>query len=190
MDKSYLFKYIIIGDSAVGKSCLLLQFTDHRFKPDHDLTVGVEFGSRTVTLSGTSVKIQVWDTVFPIQAGMESFRSITRGYYRGAAAALIVYDVTNRTSFSHVQNWLKEARENGNQNLIILLVGNKTDLASSRTVSVEEGRDLARMNGLLFLEVSALTSANVEDAFFLVGTRILERLEQGSYDLKNEVTPT
>ncbi|EAN93608.1 ras-related protein rab-2a, putative, partial [Trypanosoma cruzi] len=87
----YVFKYIIIGDSGVGKSCLLLQFTDKRFEPLHDLTIGVEFGARVVTIQQKNVKLQIWDT-----AGQESFRSITRSYYRGACGALLVYDVTRR----------------------------------------------------------------------------------------------
>lgn len=188
MNYSYLFKYIIIGDSAVGKSCLLLQFTDHRFKAEHDLTIGVEFGSRVVNLGSTSVKVQVWDTVRLTQAGMESFRSITRGYYRGAAAALIVYDVTNRTSFRNVKRWLEEAKQNGNPSLITLLVGNKTDLASSRTVSFDEGQDFARSNDLLFIEASALTSEHVEEGFLLVARKILEKLEKGEYDLGSDVS--
>mmetsp|Transcript_21552 Transcript_21552/g.27421 ORF Transcript_21552/g.27421 Transcript_21552/m.27421 type:complete len:110 (+) Transcript_21552:65-394(+) len=85
----YLFKYIIVGDTAVGKSCLLLQFTDKRFQPVHDLTIGVEFGSRTITIDDNQIKLQIWDT-----AGQEKFRSITRSYYRGAAGALLVYDIT------------------------------------------------------------------------------------------------
>ena len=121
---------------------------------------------------------------------MESFRSITRGYYRGAAAALIVYDVTNRTSFRNVKRWLEEARQNGNPNLIILLVGNKTDLASSRTVSFDEGQDFARSNDLLFLEASALTADHVEEGFLLVARKILEKLEKGEYDLGTDVSST
>ncbi len=119
---------------------------------------------------------------------MESFRSITRGYYRGAAAALIVYDVTNRTSFRNVKRWLEEARQNGNPSLIILLIGNKTDLASSRTVSFDEGQDFARSNGLLFLEASALTADHVEEGFLLVARKILEKLEKGEYDLGTDVS--
>ena len=91
---SYLFKYIIIGDSGVGKSCFMIQFSDRRFKTEHELTIGVEFGARTISVDGTPVKVQMWDT-----AGQESFRSITRSYYRGAVAAVLVYDITNRESF-------------------------------------------------------------------------------------------
>eukprot|EP00662_Eupelagonemidae_sp_cell21_P055459 gene55459-57495_t len=96
MAHDYLFKYIIIGDSAVGKSCLLLQYTDQRFEPVHDMTIGVEFGTRMVDLDGRRVKMQIWDT-----AGQESFRSITRSYFRGAVGALLVYDVTRRETFDH-----------------------------------------------------------------------------------------
>ena len=99
MSYSYLFKYIIIGDTGVGKSCLLLQFTDKRFRHDHDLTIGVEFGSRMLRLEDKEIKLQIWDT-----AGQESFRSITRSYYRGAAGALLVYDITRRDTFSHLSN--------------------------------------------------------------------------------------
>ena len=95
---SYLFKFIIIGDTCVGKSCLLLQFTDKRFKNEHDLTIGVEFGARSVFINDKTIKLQVWDT-----AGQENFRSITRSYYRGAVAALLVYDVTKRESFEHLR---------------------------------------------------------------------------------------
>ena len=99
MSYSYLFKYIIIGDTGVGKSCLLLQFTDKRFRNDHDITIGVEFGSRMIQLDNKEIKLQIWDT-----AGQESFRSITRSYYRGAAGALLVYDITRRDTFSHLSN--------------------------------------------------------------------------------------
>ena len=116
MSYAYLFKYIIIGDTGVGKSCLLLQFTDKRFQPVHDLTIGVEFGARLIHLgeSHSPIKLQIWDT-----AGQESFRSITRSYYRGAAGALLVYDITRRETFNHLTRWLEEARQNANANMII-----------------------------------------------------------------------
>ena len=97
----FLFKYIVIGDSGVGKSCLLLQFTDKRFEVTHDLTIGVEFGTRVCDVDGQSIKFQIWDT-----AGQESFRSITRAYYRGACGALLVFDVTRKETFEHVASWL------------------------------------------------------------------------------------
>merc|ERR1719331_1122087 len=117
---SYLFKFIIIGDEAVGKTCLLLQFTDKRYRTSHQVTVGVEFGSKTVEVSGKLIKLQCWDT-----AGQDRFRSIVRSYYRGAAGALLVYDITRRESFEHVSQWLTEARNNADPDLVITLVGNK-----------------------------------------------------------------
>lgn len=157
---SYLFKYIIIGDSAVGKSCLLLQFTDKRFRKEHDLTIGVEFGAKSLTLDDKVLKLQIWDT-----AGQENFRSITRSYYRGAISAFLVYDVTKRESFEHLTNWIEEARHNGNQHMSIMLIGNKTDLDTDRVVSTTEGETFARQNGILFMETSALSGTNVDEAF-------------------------
>jgi small GTP-binding protein len=125
---SYLFKFIVIGDSGVGKSCLLLQFTDRRFQPDHDLTIGVEFGAKTISVSDKTIKLQIWDTVSPRQAGQENFKSVTRAYFRGAVAALLVFDVTSRESFEHAGNWLREAKQSAGEAVTTLLVGNKTDL--------------------------------------------------------------
>mmetsp|Transcript_39676 Transcript_39676/g.35416 ORF Transcript_39676/g.35416 Transcript_39676/m.35416 type:complete len:106 (+) Transcript_39676:85-402(+) len=105
MSYSYLFKYIIIGDTGVGKSCLLLQFIDKRFRQKHEVTIGVEFGARMINVDGKNIKLQIWDT-----AGQESFRSITRSYYRAAAGALLVYDITRRETFTHLTRWLDEAR--------------------------------------------------------------------------------
>jgi len=181
MSYSYLFKYIIIGDTGVGKSCLLLQFTDKRFRHDHDLTIGVEFGSRMIKIEDKEIKLQIWDT-----AGQESFRSITRSYYRGAAGALLVYDITRRDTFTHLSNWLQDARENGNADMIITLVANKTDLDSRRTVSKEEGEAFARENGLIFIEASAKTSTNVEEAFQNTAQTIYAKVKEGSIDITSE----
>jgi len=157
---SYLFKFIIIGDEAVGKTCLLLQFTDKRYRTTHQVTVGVEFGSRTVDIAGKLIKLQCWDT-----AGQDRFRSIVRSYYRGAAGALLVYDITRRDSFEHVSQWLQEARANADPELVITLVGNKNDKVQDRQVSYEEGNAFASRYGLHFLETSAVTGHNVDEAF-------------------------
>ena len=109
--------------AGVGKSCLLLQFTDKRFQHVHDLTIGVEFGSRMVSINDRQIKLQIWDT-----AGQESFRSITRSYYRRAAGALLVYDITRRATYNRVSSWLEDARKNTNPNTVVLLIGNKLDL--------------------------------------------------------------
>jgi len=141
----FLFKYIIVGDTAVGKSCLLLQFTDKRFQPQHDLTIGVEFGSRTINIDSNQVKLQIWDT-----AGQEKFRSITRSYYRGAAGALLVYDITRRETFEHLSSWLEDCLKYSNANIVITVIGNKCDLESNRQVTREEGEEFAKKHNLLF----------------------------------------
>ncbi|XP_068777793.1 ras-related protein Rab-2B isoform X3 [Struthio camelus] len=164
MSYAYLFKYIIIGDTGVGKSCLLLQFTDKRFQPVHDLTIGVEFGARMISVENKQIKLQIWDT-----AGQESFRSITRSYYRGAAGALLVYDITRRETFNHLTSWLEDARQHSSSNMVIMLIGNKSDLESRRDVRKEEGEAFAREHGLVFMETSAKTAANVEEVKGLFG---------------------
>jgi Ras-related protein Rab-2A len=183
MSYAYLFKYIIIGDMGVGKSCLLLQFTDKRFQPVHDLTIGVEFGARMITIDNKPIKLQIWDT-----AGQESFRSITRSYYRGAAGALLVYDITRRETFNHLASWLDDARQHANSNMTIMLIGNKSDLAHRRAVSTEEGEQFAKENGLVFMETSAKTAHNVEDAFINTAAKIYHKIEEGIFDVSNEVS--
>merc|ERR1711971_410402 len=159
MAYAYQFKYIIVGDSGGGKSCLLLGFTDKRFRADHDVTIGVEFGSRSVDVGGSVVKIQIWDT-----AGQEAFRSITRSYYRGCTGALLVYDISRRDTFKHLQRWLEDVRTNSDGNTLITIIGNKSDLAR-REVTYQEGASFAKEHGLRFLETSARTAENVDKAF-------------------------
>jgi len=166
---------------GVGKSCLLLQFTDKRFQPVHDLTIGVEFGARMITIDNKPIKLQIWDT-----AGQESFRSITRSYYRGAAGALLVYDITRRETFNHLASWLDDARQHANSNMTIMLIGNKSDLAHRRAVSTEEGEQFAKENGLVFMETSAKTAHNVEDAFINTAAKIYHKIEEGIFDVSNE----
>jgi Ras-related protein Rab-2A len=172
--------------SGVGKSCLLLQFTDKRFQPVHDLTIGVEFGARMITVGDATstpqqVKLQIWDT-----AGQESFRSITRSYYRGAAGALLVYDITRRDTFQHLNRWLEEAKSHAQPNMVILLIGNKNDLEHRRAVSTEEGMAFAAANNLLFMETSAKTAYNVEQAFLKTAEEIHAKIVNGDIDVSNE----
>jgi len=173
----HLFKYIIVGDTAVGKSCLLLQFSEKRFQPVHDITIGVEFGSRTILIAGNQIKLQIWDT-----AGQEKFRSITRSYYRGAAGCLLVYDITRRETFEHLPTWLDDCRKYSNQHITIMLIGNKCDSENKRQVSKEEGEEFARKNNLTFLETSAKTSENVEQAFLDSANKIYNTTETQGLD--------
>jgi len=172
---NFLFRYIIVGDMAVGKSCILLQFTDSKFRHQHELTIGVEFGAKTVDIDNKLVKIQIWDT-----AGQEAFQAITRTYYKGAVGALLVYDITRKETFLHVMKWLEEVRNNSSKNIVVILIGNKKDLENKRQVSYEEGEQLAKENGLLFLEVSAKTAFNVEEAFHQSARQILSTLDSKS----------
>jgi Ras-related protein Rab-2A len=171
MAYSYLFRFIAIGDTGVGKSCLLLQFTDKRFNPEHDLTIGVEFGTKLVKINNESIKLQIWDT-----AGQETFRSITRSYYKNTAGALLVYDITRRDTFMHASQWLEDTKAHGCKQTAIILVGNKTDLDEMRQVTTKEGEAFAKANGILFIETSAKQAQNVEEAFMIPAKVIYEKL--------------
>ncbi|XP_004510833.1 ras-related protein RABB1c-like [Cicer arietinum] len=178
---AYIFKYILIGDTGVGKSCLQLQFTDHHFQPFHDVTIGVEFGTRTINIEKIPIKLQLWDT-----AGQENFRSITRSYYRDTTCALLVYDVTRRETFDHLDNWLKQILEDGNEKMVVMLIGNKCDLIDNRVVTTEEGEQFARANGLIFMETSAKTAKNVEEIFVKSASTICNKIKDGVFDVKND----
>jgi len=181
MAYEYLFKYIMNGDTGAGKSCLLNHFTDGEFSNKHDITIVVDFGSKIISLDECRIKLQIWDT-----AGSESFRSITRSYYRGAAGILLVYDTTRRDSFTHVKlnQWLNEVKTYANQvkDKAIILVGNKCDCEALREVSTEEGAAYAKTNGLLFLETSAKTGHNVNEAFLLPAREIYKKIQSGDFD--------
>ena len=162
---------------AVGKSCILLQFTDNKFRNQHELTIGVEFGAKTIEINGKLIKIQIWDT-----AGQEAFQAITRTYYKGAIGALLVYDITRKDTFIHVTKWLEEVRNNSSKTITIILIGNKKDLEDKRQVTYEEGEAFAKENGLMFLETSAKTAYNVVESFNLSAQAILNNIEKNGID--------
>ncbi|CAA7405009.1 unnamed protein product [Spirodela intermedia] len=161
--EEYLFKVVIIGDSAVGKSNLLSRYARNEFNINSKATIGVEFQTQCMDIDGKEVKAQIWDT-----AGQERFRAVTSAYYRGAFGALIVYDISRRTTFDSVERWLQELRTHSDTTVARMLVGNKCDLENIRDISVEEGKSLAEREGLFFMETSAFDSTNVKTAFEIV----------------------
>ncbi|KAI4211952.1 MAG: hypothetical protein LQ351_005292 [Letrouitia transgressa] len=226
----YIAKLVCIGDSGTGKSSLTIRLCEGRFVQHHDVTIGVEFGSRIVSVgppqpsnprpssselddgdlpSRKRMKLSLWDT-----AGQETYKSITRSYFRGASGALLVYDITRRSTFEHVTEWLNDLRQIAEEGIVVVLVGNKCDLASSSTVSparangsintgsqqenagLEEGNKRAvtseeakewcrRNNVFRYVETSAKSGEGVEAAFVEVAERIYENIEKGRYDLND-----
>lgn len=156
---------------------MLLRFTDSKFCHGKEPTIGVEFGIRNVNVRGHKIKLQVWDT-----AGQERFLSIIRSYYRCAAGALLVYDVTRRETFDHIVNWIREVKQNSSQSVTMLLVGNKCDLADRRQVSQEEAMRFAAEQHLAFIETSAWTAENVDRAFLQTADEILAKIQSGALD--------
>lgn len=173
----FLFKFLVIGSAGTGKSCILHQFIEKKFRHDSSHTIGVEFGSKIVTVGGKSVKLQIWDT-----AGQERFRSVTRSYYRGAAGALLVYDIASRETYNALTNWLSDARTLASPNIVIVLVGNKRDLDIEREVTFLEASRFAQENELMFLETSALTGESVDETFLQCARSILTKIESGEMD--------
>jgi Ras-related protein Rab-1A len=170
-DKEYdrLFKILIIGDSNVGKTSVLLRYVDDAFNPEFQTTIGVDFKISTLEVNGKIVKLQLWDT-----AGQDRFRNIVASYYRGANGVFLMYDVTNSESFQSVSKWFEESQQYLQANVPKLLVGNKSDLTSQREVSTEEGKALSQRLKTDFIETSAKTSANVKEAFFMMAKSMLE----------------
>eukprot|EP00918_Siedleckia_nematoides_P077340 GHVU01169109.1.p1 GENE.GHVU01169109.1~~GHVU01169109.1.p1 ORF type:complete len:202 (+),score=54.66 GHVU01169109.1:191-796(+) len=169
----YLFKLLLIGDSGVGKSCLLLRFADDTYTESYISTIGVDFKIRTLELDGKTVKLQIWDT-----AGQERFRTITSSYYRGAHGIIVVYDVTDQESFNNVKQWMNEIDRYANEKVNKMLVGNKCDLTSKKVVQTDDAKQYAETLGIPFLETSAKDSTNVEQAFITMAAEIKARMAQ------------
>ena len=178
---NYLFKYIIIGDSSVGKSNLLMKFANNKFTEDYQATIGVEFGAKNIELNDQIYRIQIWDT-----AGQENFRSITRAYYKNSVCAMVVYDITNRDSFEHVQNWIEDVRNQSPKTVLIILVGNKIDLEDQRVVTYDEGNEFAMKNGIIFGETSAKSGVGIEEIFTKSVQEIVKNMGKDYYDMTSE----
>jgi len=170
-DFDYIFKVVILGDSGVGKSNILTRFTSNEFNMNSKTTIGVEFATKGMYIEEKYIKAQIWDT-----AGQEKFRAVTSVYYRGAMGALLVYDITKESSFQNLQIWMRELFDNVDKNHVVtMLVGNKSDLASMREVSVEKGKKFAEKYNMSFMEISALDNVNITEAFQDIMNQIFEK---------------
>ncbi|CAF98321.1 unnamed protein product, partial [Tetraodon nigroviridis] len=173
----YLFKLLLIGDSGVGKTCLLFRFSEDSFNTTFISTIGIDFKIRTIELDGKRVKLQIWDT-----AGQERFRTITTAYYRGAMGIMLVYDISNEKSFENIKNWIRNIEEHASSDVEKMILGNKCDMTDRRQVSKDRGEKLAIDYGVKFLETSAKSSLNVEEAFYTMARDILHNLSSKTAD--------
>lgn len=180
MTCEYTLKCITVGDSGVGKSSLILQFTDNRFFNPYPATIGIELGVKTISLRSKRIKLNIWDT-----AGQENFRSLVKSYYRDTCIVFLVYDITNKFSFISLNVWYRDLADLTN-NPHIILIGNKCDLVTDRQVSFEEGKQFATDNNMLFIETSAKLSQNVNDAFIMIVDKTLQDIESGSINIFSE----
>ena len=179
-DISYSVKYIIVGDSSVGKSNILLRFSRNVFDPGHQATLGIEFANKHLIYNNTDYLIQIWDT-----AGQENFRSVTRAYYKASAVAMVVYDITKEETFEHIQAWLKDCKELAPRTVLLVLIGNKSDLEDQRVITKERGEYLAKENNMMFFETSALNGNGIEEAFKKSIEAVDQKIRSGYYNLSD-----
>ena len=163
-----VYKVLLLGDSTVGKTCILLKYTDKIFQETHMMTIGLDYRLKTMTLqSGKEVKLQIWDT-----AGQDRFRSITKNYYKGSHGIILIYDVTSLKTFENVKSWVSQIHEEISDKVVIYLVGNKIDMDDERKVKTEEGQKLAEELGVPFVETSAKSGENIDNIFSDITERI------------------
>ncbi|CAG9321376.1 unnamed protein product [Blepharisma stoltei] len=168
-DFDYMFKLLILGDSGVGKSCILLRFVDISFAPNHIATIGIDYKIKVINVNGSRVKLQIWDT-----AGQDRFRTITKTYYAGAMGIVLCYDCTSQESFNNVKNWVDQIYQHANQHVALVLIGNKSDMEDI-VVPPEEGERLARELGISFFPTSAKSGNNITEVFDHLAKEILDK---------------
>ena len=168
-DYDYIFKVLLLGNSDVGKSSLLLRFVDDLWNESFVPTIGVDFKVKTIEIGDKKVKLQIWDT-----AGQERFRNVVSTYFRGSNGILLIYDITNKESFKNLEDWLSEIEKNSSENVFKILIGNKNDLETDRVITVEEGQNFANRNGMQFIETSAKLDTNVSEAFQALAQLMVE----------------
>ena len=170
-----MVKVIIIGDSGVGKTNIMSKFLKNKFMEESKATVGVEFGSKLFDLNGHKIKAQIWDT-----AGQEKYKSITGAYFKGSKGALVVYDITQKSTYESLEKWVNDLKSAGDPKITIILIGNKSDLEENRQVTKEQGEEKAKSFGCAFLETSALSGDNIDKAFNMMVKEIFEKFSNDS----------
>lgn len=176
----YLFKLLLIGDTGVGKTCVLFRFSDDAFNATFISTIGIDFKIRTIELDGKKIKLQIWDT-----AGQERFRTITTAYYRGAMGILLVYDVTNEKTFDNIKTWIRNIETHASEDVEKMIIGNKCDNHEKRTISKAAGEALAAEYKVEFLETSAKANINVEEAFVKIARAIKSKMDNRTTGVTN-----
>jgi small GTP-binding protein len=174
----YSLKIVVVGDSGVGKTCFLIRFVREFFDGDSQPTLGVEFLTKIIQTERHRIQLQLWDT-----AGQELFRAVTRGYYRGSAGALVLFDVTSRDTFDNIGHWMQDIKDVARSDVVTLLIGNKADLADNRKISYAEADAFAKANGMIYFEASAKTGTNVPEAFDACVTSIERNVDDGAYEV-------
>jgi small GTP-binding protein len=174
----FSLKIVVVGDSGVGKTCLLLKYIRDVFDPDTQTTLGVEFMTKIVETEKHRIQLQLWDT-----AGQELFRSVTRGYYRGAAGAFICFDLTQHDTFDHVGRWLHDVKEVARSDVVAVLIGNKSDLGDKRDVTSEEAQAFATANKMLYFETSAKTGDQLNESVDGIVEKIEALVADGVYEV-------
>ena len=181
MKPDLTFKYIVIGDAYVGKSNIISRFTEDKFSENYQATINLDFTYKTLKVKDKICRVQLWDT-----QGQEQFQSITRGYYKSAVCALVVYDITKRNTFNNVSNWMEQSKSNGPNTISLVLVGNKVDLENAREISHDEAEEFAQRNGMIFFETSAKKDINIKDMFNSSIENILKKFDEGFYKGKEK----
>ena len=165
----FIFKVLLLGNSDVGKSSIILRYVDQTWSDTFVPTIGVDFKVKTLEVDNKKIKMQIWDT-----AGQERFRTVISSYFRGSHGLFLIYDITNRDSFKNLENWLSEIEENANKNVLKFLIGNKCDLENDREIQTKEGQDFANRNGMQFMETSAKEDKNINEAFEALAKLMME----------------
>ena len=165
-----LFKILLLGDSGVGKSCIIIRYIENNFSNNLMNSIGVDFKLKNIEIDSKKIKLQIWDT-----AGQERFKTITTSYYKGAHAILVVFDITDRDSFDHARNWMADIDKFAKEGVLRILVGNKCDLMNNRQVSTEEAKEIANKYGIKYIETSAKDTINIDDLFISTAKYLLSK---------------